>query len=89
MPDNMMNDFDRGLIRIAKIIVGLILLAAFLLAVGAWISPPPAPRVAPLFTDTDRRYVTTRLKYHGITSAEMDETTGERYFYRDGKRCRL
>lgn len=48
--------------------------------------PPP---VRPEFTEADRAHVKARHKFHGITSAKLDHTTGERYFNRDGKRCRL
>lgn len=60
MPDEMMAELDRGLIRLAKIIIGLVLRWLYLMAVAWWISPIPHPeRVAPRFTETERRHVTT------------------------------
>jgi len=85
--DDMMDEFDRWIVRIIKAIIIVALLAA-LLAVLEWRFAPDPPRREPRqFTAEEKRWVTERLKYHGISGAVIED--GQHYFYRDGKRCRL
>lgn len=78
------------MVRTVSGILGFALLVGIMMALGFWLLPdPPPPRAHPVLTDADRRYVTARMKFHGIEHAELDEATGERYFWRDGERCRL
>ena len=76
-------------VRIVKFLVGLVLLALFLLYLAAWLQPDPPAFISPQFTEAERRWVAERMKFHGITSARLDQATGERYFERDGRRCKL
>ncbi len=71
------------------VVGGFIILTVLLMFLWAWLLPDPPPRVSPQFTEADRAYVTERMKFHGITRAYLDGKTGERYFERDGRRCRL
>lgn len=90
MPDQsvrMMDEFDRWLIRICKMLLVLILLAGYLLALAWWIQPPPSRHVAVQFTKAEKRWIAERHKYHGISGSILEN--GEHYFYRDGKRCKL
>ena len=57
-------------------------LAALLLPILARPEPPQIAAVAP-------RLVHRAHLYHGIQFSTLDHATGERYFVRDGQRCRL
>jgi hypothetical protein len=64
--------------------------AMLLLALIWWLTLPVAESIPPPpLTDAERAYVRERHRYHGITASIRDRQTGERYFYRDGKRCKL
>lgn len=84
--DEMMDLFDRGILRVLiGLILGLIL-AAVILAIDCWLEPAAlAPRL--VFTEAQREWVAERMRYHGITTSIFDGR--EYYFYRDGKKCRL
>lgn len=84
MPEKMMDEFDRWLLRIAKA-VGLLLICW--IAISWWNAPKPLP--TPLFDEAERRYYAERHKFHGISSSSTDLATGERYFWRDGQKCKL
>ena len=83
----MMDDFDRWLIRICKALLILIFLVIFLTAIAWWIEPPPERRAAVQFTEAEKRWFNERFKYHGIWGCISEN--GEHYFYRDGKKCKL
>jgi len=87
--DEMMSEFDDGLIRIFKAVLILVLLALLLQVVARWISPdPPAPpRAIVQLTAEERRWIRARHEFHGISASILEN--GERYFIRDGKKCRL
>jgi len=78
------------MMRIAKVSIMLLFLWGYWMLLMWWTEPaPPPPPSRPEFSDEERAYVTARLKYHGIERAELDQATGERFFWRDGQRCRL
>jgi hypothetical protein len=88
--DQMMDELDALIVRGFKLLVALALIAAGFWGVLSWVvPPPPPPRPAIEFTEAERRYVAARMKFHGITSARFDPATGERWFEREGKRCKL
>jgi hypothetical protein len=85
--DSMMEEFDRWVMRISKVLLALLLLALYLLAIAWWIQPPPERRVVVQFTPAEKRWIAQRHKYHGISGSILEN--GEHYFYRNGKRCKL
>ena len=87
--EKMLSELDDGLIRIFKAVAILVLLSLLLQIVAWWISPPPkpAPRVVVQLNAEERRWIKERHQFHGIWASI--EENGERYFIRDGKKCRL
>ena len=87
--DKIMSDLDDGLIRIFKAVLVLILLVLALQAIVWWISPNPSPppRVVVQLTAEERRWIKARHQFHGVTVSIYEN--GDRYFIRDGKRCKL
>jgi hypothetical protein len=80
MPEKMMEEFDCWLIRFLKFIVTGVLLVAYLLLVGQWISPEPQRSITRL-SEAERHL------NHGISAGIIEN--GEHYFYRDGKKYKL
>lgn len=74
-----------------KFAAGIVLLIAYLLIL-AWLLSPPAERddaLAPIrISAAEKRWIEQRHKYHGIPGSIEDEN-GNKYFYRDGKKCKL
>lgn len=87
MPEQMMDEFDRWVIRICKAILVLILLVLYLLAVAWWIEPPPARRVVAQLTPAEKTYFVARYKYHKIWGSECEGARCR--FWRDGQWCKL
>ena len=86
--DRMMNELERWAVLLLKVTVVCLLLIAYLMAISWWLSPePPERRVIHQFSEEERRDIEKRHKYHGISISITEN--GERYFYRDGKRCKL
>lgn len=80
MPEKMMEGFERWLIRFLKFIVTGVLLVAYLLLVGQWITPEPQRSIT-RFSDSKRH-----LKA-GVSAGVVKD--GEHYFYRNGKKYKL
>lgn len=86
----MMDDFDRWAIRLLKLVAVVLLLILCWAAIAWWISPPPERRDIHAFAqipEAEKRWLNERFKIHGISACI--EERGERYFYRDGKKCKL
>ena len=52
-------------------------------------APDLRPRSNGFKTEAEREYVTARHKHHGIKMSRPNYKTGEVYFMRDGKVCKL
>ena len=90
MADEMKRKFT-GLDWWLKLAAGIVLLIAYLLIL-AWLLSPPAERddaLAPIrISAAEKRWVEQRHNYHGIWGSIGDEN-GNKYFFRDGRRCAL
>ena len=88
MPEQMMDEFDRWAIRIFKAVAALFILILSLMAI-AWLisTPPPERHVVVQPTGAEKRWIEQRHRYHNIWISI--EEKGKRYFYRDGKKCKL
>ena len=84
-----MNEFDRWMVRLAKVVAFALLLLLFLAAVSWWLHPPRTAeeRVVVQFTEEEKCWLNQRFRYHGISSCVCEN--GEFYFYRNGQRCKL
>lgn len=95
MPDKITDEFNRGALWFLKLMAGVVLsVLAFVLAVylyGCSLSlaslPPRISAMQP--TDAEKHWIKERMRHHGIVQFITDEATGERYFIRDGQRCKL
>jgi len=88
MPEQMMDEFDRWALRIFKAAAALFLLILSLLVIAMCIDNGDmmrAPVIQP--SGAEKRWIEKRHKYHNIWNSI--EENGERYFYRDGKKCKL
>jgi hypothetical protein len=86
MPEKMMEEFDCWLIRFLKFIVTGIMLVAYLLLVGQWISPEPQRSITRL-SEAERYWIGERHCNQGIDMGVI-ENSGH-YFYRDGEKYKL
>ena len=73
---------------LASIAAFLILL---ILGFIAWSlsAPAPYPRAGGFKTEKERTEIRSKMAHHGIFTAILDRETGEAYFFRDGKVCKL
>jgi hypothetical protein len=85
-PEKMMEEFDCWLIRFFKVVITGILLIAYLLGVGQWISPEQQRSIA-RFPEAERDWSGERHPNKGIYAVIIEN--GEQYFYRDGKKYKL
>jgi hypothetical protein len=83
-----MDEFDRGASMVLKFLVALLLIAVLYFGTIWWMNQPPIPSAIKL-TEAEKAWIEARHKYHGIWASIYDPETGESYFYRDGKKCRL
>ena len=86
----MMDDFDRWAIRIFKAVAALFILTLSLLAIAMCVDNGDMMRHRPPIiqpSGAEKRWLNERFKIHGISACI--EENGERYFYRDGKKCKL
>ena len=86
IPEKMMEEFDCWLIRFLKFIVTGILLVAYLLLVGQWISPEPQRSITRL-SEAERYRIGERHRNQVIEAGIIEN--GEHYFYRDGEKYKL
>lgn len=78
--------------KLAMIAIVFLILIFSYAYVRVWdilFGPPPASWQSSQPTTQERAYIKARHSYHGITSSVYDGATGERYFYRNGQRCKL
>jgi len=52
-------------------------------------APDPRPRFQDFKTEQERTYVAGRHNHHGILMSRPNYETGEAYFMREGKVCKL
>ena len=86
MPEKMMEEFDYWLIRFFKFIVAGILLVAYLLLIGQWISPESRRNIISI-SEADRYWIGEWHRNQGIDASVIEN--GKLYFYRDGKKYKL
>jgi hypothetical protein len=73
-----------------KVVVGAVLLVAYLLVLAWWISSPMPEserRVITQPTEVEARWLRERYDHHGIWISITEH--GETYFWRDGQKCKL
>lgn len=88
--DDMMETLDRVAWWLLKVAAILLTLTLLWLAADWWLNPPPElppRRIVAQPSEAEKRWLNARFSYHGITSCIHE--SGEYYFYRDGKKCRL
>jgi hypothetical protein len=86
MPEKMMEEFECWLIRSLKFILTGILLVAYLLLVGQWISPGPRHSITRL-SEAERHRISEWHRSQGIDAGIIEN--GQHYFYRDGEKYKL
>ena len=52
-------------------------------------APDSRPRFQSFKTEQERAYITARHKHHGIFMSRPNYETGEAYFMREGRVCKL
>ena len=75
--------------KLWRLAIGIAILVMYLVAAALWLNRPEhAPRIYIELPAAEKQRLAARHAYHGI-SCSIEDENGRRYFYREGKKCKL